>query len=94
MPRKSPFTITLSPDEARTLATRARKYTAPYSNVIRAKIVLLAAQGVRNDHIAQRVDLPVQVVTKWRKRFFQERLGGLHDRPRRPRAPSSAAPRR
>ena len=52
MPRQSPFRIVLTPDEARTLAERARKYTLPYFQVVRAKMVLLAAQGLANDEIA------------------------------------------
>ena len=89
MPKTSPYTIELSPDEARTLEALARRYTAPYREVIRAKIILLAAKGVRNDQIAQRLDLPTQIVYKWRKRFFHERLPGLQDRSRRPPAARS-----
>lgn len=90
MPRTSPYTIDLSPDEARTLGALARKYTAPYREVIRAQIILLAAQGLRNDQISHRVNLPTQIVYKWRKRFFVERLAGLQDRPRRPPADHSS----
>ena len=82
MPRKSPFSIDLSPDERRELEARARKYTSSYRDVIRAKIVLLAAQGLSNDQIAQRIDTPRQIVSKWRKRFFLERLTGLEEQPR------------
>ena len=49
MPRESPFMIGLSPEERRELEARVRKYTSPYRDVIRAKIVLLAAQGLSND---------------------------------------------
>jgi hypothetical protein len=91
-PRTSPYTIELSPDETRKLEALARKYTAPYRDVIRAKIILLAAQGVRNDQIAQRLDLPTQIVYKWRKRFFEDRLAGLHDRSRQPHTARSSSP--
>src|SRR5262245_51524618 len=47
MPRRSPYAIELSKAEGEELATRARRYTSPYREVIRAKIVLLAAQGWR-----------------------------------------------
>ncbi len=90
MPRVSPYTINLALDEARYLEGLARSYTAPYCDVIRAKIVLLAAQGLGNDAIAARVDLPRQVVSKWRKRFFEHRLAGLHDQPRWPRRANSS----
>lgn len=87
MPRKSPYVIELTPDEKASLESVARKYTSSYYSVVRAKIVLLAARGIDNDEIARRLDLPRQVVSKWRKRFFEERLAGLEDRPRRGRPP-------
>ena len=88
MPRKSPFTILLSSDEHRELSSRAVKYTLPYFQVLRAKIILLATAGVSNDEIARRLDTRREVVSMWRKRFFEERLRGLEERsrPGRPRA--------
>ena len=70
------------------LEARARRYTSPYSEVMRAKIVLYAADGLGNDEIAARLDTPRQVVSKWRKRFYDERLAGLTDLPRGGRPPS------
>ena len=58
MPRHSPFRIELTRDERRALEARARKYTSPYRDVIRAKLVLLAADGLSNDVIAARLDTP------------------------------------
>ena len=52
MPRASPFRIVLSRDEARELTRRANKYTWPYYQVVRAKMILLAAEGWGNDEIA------------------------------------------
>ena len=72
----------LTSEEYRKLETRARKYTSPYRDVIRAKIVLLAAQGLSNDVIAARLDTPRQIVSKWRKRFALARLPGLEEQPR------------
>lgn len=88
MPRTSPFIITLSSIEERILVENSRKYTASYAKVVRAKIVLFAAAGLDNDRIAELVDLPRQIVTKWRKRFYYQRLDGLEDQPRcgRPRS--------
>jgi transposase len=70
------------------LTQRARAYTAPYHEVMRAKIVLLAADGLENTVIADRLDVAVQLVSKWRKRFFEEGLDGLKDRPRTGRPPA------
>ena len=88
MPRSSPYHITLSQGEAKELSRRAAKYTLPYFQVIRAKIVLLASQGLSNYEIAARLDTRREIVSMWRKRFFEERLPGLDERPRpgRPRA--------
>jgi hypothetical protein len=82
MPRHSPFTILLSDTEREELEAMARKYTAPYFEVVRAKLILLAADGFENQVIAERLGLPRQVVSKWRKRFYTHRLEGLSDQPR------------
>lgn len=87
MPRKSPFHIELSAAEATELNRRAAKYTLPYFEVIRAKMILMAAAGIDNDEIAARLDTRREVVSQWRKRFFRDRLAGLDERarPGRPR---------
>jgi hypothetical protein len=83
----SPFLIRLSSSEAAELNRRAAKYTLPYFQVPRARIILMAAEGLSNDEIAKRLDTGRDVVSMWRKRFFTERLAGLeeHARPGRPR---------
>ena len=87
MPRKSPFNIDLSADEATELNRRVSKYTLPYFEVVRAKMILMAAAGIDNDEIAARLDTRREVVSQWRKRFYEERLAGLEERarPGRPR---------
>lgn len=92
MPRKSPYSIELSQQERMNLESVARMYTSPYRDVIRARIVLYAAQGLSNDEIAARLDTPRQIVSKWRKRFFEQRLAGLQERPRHGR-PARFSPR-
>ena len=82
MPRESPFAMVLSKEERVVLEAEARRYTSPYCDVVRAKIVLLAAQGLSNDIIAARLDTPRQIVSKWRKRFALARLPGLESQPR------------
>ncbi len=62
-------TITDAIDLGRTITHQKRKYTSPYRDVIRAKIILLANEGLSNDLIASRLDTPRQIVSKWRKRF-------------------------
>ena len=87
MPRKSPFLIKLRRSESVALRRIARRYTSPYRDVVRAKVVLYAARGWDNQAIAERLDLPRQIVSKWRKRFFEQRLAGLEELPRHGRPP-------
>jgi hypothetical protein len=87
MARRSPYVIELSTEERIELERRARKYSSPYRDVVRARIVLMAARGVDNEEIAARLDTPRQVVSRWRKRFFHERLPGLEELPRGGRRP-------
>jgi len=87
MPRKSPFALELTAEQRSVLESRARQYTLPYRDVVRAKIVLMAAAGMGNDEIAARLDTRREVVSKWRKRFFEQGLGGLEERPRGGRPP-------
>jgi hypothetical protein len=87
MPRNSPYSIKLKDAERSKLESQARKYTLPYYSVLRAKMILLAAQGQRNDQIAASLSVPRQIVSKWRKRFFEERLAGLEAEPRTGRPP-------
>jgi hypothetical protein len=91
MPRHSPFAVALSREEKDALRTQGRRYTSSYESVVRAKAILLAAEGLSNKTIGERLDMPRQVVSKWRKRFCAERLDGLRDRSRRGR-PSSFFP--
>ena len=93
MPRKSPFIINLSEEEQSELIRRSRQYTSPYRDVVRAKIVLLANLGLANDVIATRLDMPRQIVSKWRRRFYAERLPGLEEQPRGGR-PARFSPQR
>ena len=88
MPRNSPFVITLSDEEAGVLQERARKYTLPYFQVLRAQMILLASKGLQNDEIAAQLNTRREIVSLWRKRFFHQRLEGLEERsrPGRPRA--------
>jgi transposase len=89
MPTRSPYRIEPTDDERAILDERARAHTAPYWEVVRARIVLLAAEGLANKEIAARLGTTPQTVCKWRKRFYEEGLSGLlEDRPRSGRPPT------
>ena len=64
MPRPSPYHIELTKDERDRLQASVRRYTSAYRDVTRAKILLLAAEGMANDEIAARLGTPRQIVSK------------------------------
>jgi len=80
--------ISLSEAEERELRRRAAQYTRSHREVIRAKVVLLAAEGYHDSEIARRLDCTDKTAGKWRRRFASEGLAGLDERPRpgRPRS--------
>src|SRR5512139_2455265 len=53
------------------VAKRARSLREPYRIVVRAQIVVLAAEGVANAEIARRVRVTVTTVKKWRRRMVE-----------------------
>ncbi len=83
----SPFVIVLTAVEEAVLTARARAACGQHRDVVRARIVLAAAQGRANAVVAAELGIRVDTVRKWRRRFATERLPGLDDRPRsgRPR---------
>src|SRR5436190_22409787 len=87
MPGPSAQEITLEEPERRELEHRAACYTRPHREVLRAKLVLLAADGHSNAEIARRLGMSSKAVGRWRGRFHEQRLAGLEDQARsgRPR---------
>jgi transposase len=91
----SPYLITLSDEQRRELERRAAAYSDPLRDVVRAKAVV-RRRGLSNAEIAERLGVARQSVSEWRKRFFEDGLAGLEERPRsgRPRSFSPGAGRR
>lgn len=82
-----PAKITLSFAERTHLEAVVRRATAPQRDAFRAQIVLLAARGYNNTHIAQQLSCTRKTARKWRNRYAHARRAGLADKPRpgRPR---------
>ena len=80
MPTVAPLSIT--DGERAELQRRVRAHTTPQRTAKRARVVLLAAEGVPNRQIAPMVGMNQHTVSHWRRRFEAERLAGLEDRPR------------
>jgi hypothetical protein len=81
----------LSVEQRDELERRAAAYSSPWREVVRAKAILLAAEGRSNAAIAQRLGVARQSVSEWRKRFFDDGVAGLEERPR-PGRPRSFSP--
>ena len=88
--------IILGEAERKELVHRAACYTRPHREVLRAKLVLLAAEGQSNAQIAERLGISTKAVGRWRGRFDEHRLEGLVDQARsgRPRRFPPSADRR
>ena len=81
--RKLSFSIALSDDEREELRRWLRSTTMPAGLVVRARAILLLSEGLPLKDVVVRCDLTPRTVRKWAKRFIEERLAGLHDRPGR-----------
>jgi transposase len=83
----SPYVIRLGDAERAELESVSRRATAPFRLVVRARVVLLAAGGVANCAIAERLGICQDTARKWRRRYCQQGIDGLADAPRpgRPR---------
>ena len=87
MPRGRPVTsIRLSSDDRTALEGLVRRRSTSQAMVIRARIVLAAADGDSNDEIVDKHKISPPTVSKWRRRFAAQGMDGLYDTPR-PGAP-------
>jgi transposase len=87
MPFPVAVAIELTDAERAQLEAWARRRTSAQGLAQRARIVLAAADGLKNTKIAARLGVTRPMVIKWRGRFAEHRLDGLTDEPRpgRPR---------
>ena len=69
--------LAMSGGQRETLEVLARSRTAPHRQVQRAEALVLAADGVANARIAQRVGVKAATVRAWRARFAEEGLAKL-----------------
>ena len=80
--------ITVSSEERKTLTRWSRGRSTPVRLVVRAKIILLAAEGMMNKEIAKEVETDEHTVGRWRQRFSEKGLLGIEkDAPRGGRPP-------
>lgn len=83
----------VAPRDREVLETWLRAPSMPAGMVARARIVLLAADGVGTNEICRRVGVTRPTVGAWKRRYAVEGLGGLEDRPRsgKPRSTDDVA---
>jgi hypothetical protein len=89
--RKTSFTIRLTPAQRQMLLAWQRSTTIPAGLARRGRILLLLADGVTITDIAATVGMSRQHTYKWIRRFVQEGLEGLQEKPRRGRPPDLSA---
>lgn len=84
--------IALSDEEREVLERWARRPKSAQALALRCRIVLAAAEGLTNQQIAVDLNCHPTTVGKWRTRFAEMRIDGLHDEPRpgKPRTISDA----
>jgi transposase len=80
MPRR--VDVTLSEQEREVLERWARRPTSAQALALRCRIVLAAAEGAQSKEIAERLGCTTQTVGRWRGRFAERGIDGLHDEPR------------
>src|SRR5438309_8670884 len=79
--------LVLSPEGREQLESLASSRSLPAGLVNRVRIILMSASGKTNQQIARQLGLANATVGKWRRRFLERDVTGLHDelRPGRPR---------
>ena len=82
MPSPTAVEIVLSAEERAQLESWERRRTSAQALAERSRVVLAAAEGLKNAEIAERLGVHRGTVTKWRNRFAERRLDGLSDEPR------------
>jgi transposase len=79
--------IELAPEEAEELSRRARATTVSVRDRQRAEIIVLSAQGLTQQRIAEQLGISRIAVNRWVGRFALHRRDGLNDRAGRGRKP-------
>jgi len=75
-------TLTLTDAERSELTTLAARPKTAQALAQRARIILACAEGLENKAVGQELGVHAMTVGKWRRRFLDQRVEGLHDEPR------------
>src|SRR5580704_11565238 len=74
--------LLLATGEREALKAWSRQPKCPQALALRARVILLCADGLSNTQTAAELHVTIQTVGKWRQRFIEKRLDGLLDEPR------------
>ena len=84
--------IDLRPEQKTELQKLVRRRTTPARVAERCRIILLAAEGLQDKQIAERLSVAPRMASRWRSRFLTQGVAGLlKDAPRPGRRPSITA---
>jgi transposase len=86
MPKKK-YLVDLTADEREQLLQLVKRGKHSSRKVTRARILLLASDGATDEQIVAALKTGYATVERTRKRFVEEGLGCLNERPRRGQAP-------
>ena len=92
MAGKTPASLKLEEGEREALEQLARKHTTPQHTASRARIILLAAQGLNHSEIARELKLSRESTRKWRRRWRNRADAELSVDERLKDAPRPGAP--
>lgn len=75
-------TIELTAEDLKTLTSISRAHSADYRLVIRSRIILMLYKGHSYDSLKAELKVGREAIAKWKKRFLELGIDGLHDAPR------------
>ena len=79
---RAPLEFSVSVEDQATLKRWLRSTTLPQGQIMRAKIILALARRQTPTQVAEAQQTSAKTVHRWRKRYLEEGLDGLHDHPR------------
>ena len=87
MPRGRQLPLVLSDEQRAQVRALANSSSMPHALVQHARIIVAGAEGRTNAEVATRVGASPSMLDKWRRRFLERGVEGLHDEllPGRPR---------
>jgi len=85
--RKTALVISLTPEERRELESWQRSRTTRTGLARRGRVILMVADGTSVSQAARTVGCQRRFVYRWARRFLEDRIKGLEDKPGRGRKP-------